>query len=238
MITLSGRTYLVIGGSRGLGRVIVRGLVEAGAKNTLFTYYRNEGAAVDLAKLVPRTGYYQVNVCKAHSVLQLAEYFNGEKFDGLIHCAGINIPGPDPEPMAVQAVMDVNCYGAWNVAYYLSPLVKDEGSVVFIGSSSAYTGGPASGHYSMSKAALSGLNTHFAKRLAPRGVRVNLLHPGYIESEMADKAGPVVQEMTGRTLLGRIGKPKEVVGSVLFLLSDLSSYVTGQELRVDGGLVV
>lgn len=242
MIDLYPGKYLIIGGGRGIGVEIARTIVEAGG-DIAFTYNVNQGAALDTWRIFRAnclTEPLQVDVADPKSVQRLAHTLSESnlRFDGLVHVAGVNFPAPLYQVSDEQArqVFEVNAYGAWNVAHYLTPLVDDYGSIVFIGSSSAKTGGPTSVHYAASKAALSGLTFGVAKAIAYRQVRVNLVRPGYIESEMANNE--TAKAMIDQTLLERLGQRSEVADAVVFLLSPMSSYITGQIIDVDGGLMV
>lgn len=163
--------------------------------------------------------------------------------DALIHCAGIfagfGVTLADMDPATFAKQMRVNVDGTFLVMHAFAPALKDASSVVLFSSRVARTGTtrmaisePTNGHYCASKAAVNSLVKSFALELAPRGIRVNGVAPGPIATEMAHGKAGIIEYVP----LGRKGTPQEVAKCVHFLISDDSSFVTGQILDVNGGM--
>lgn len=247
MIDLTNKVALVVGGSGIIGSVITRSLVQAGAF-CYITYQSSIDKAHFLAAdLVGPSGQiwalpFYCNVTSRASCRNLAKALEQDRgqLDILVHCAGINRPAPFDQISGEDwdKVIEINLTGAFNVIQALFPLIRDGGSIIFIGSSSAVTGGPVSSHYAASKAGLVALMQNVALFGASRSVRSNLVSPGYIQSPMANQAeiNQAVRDKIDMIPLSRLGQPEDVTGPVLFLASDLAGYMTGQVLRVDGGL--
>jgi 3-oxoacyl-[acyl-carrier protein] reductase len=137
--------------------------------------------------------------------------------------------------------MDTNLTGAFLVTQKALPLMGPGGSIVNIGSRAARAGMPASSHYTATKAGLVGLTRSLAKELGPRGIRVNVVAPGVIDTGEEQSAPPearaaIAARTGGLSALGRRGSPDEVAGTVVFLASELSTYLTGATIDVDGGI--
>lgn len=234
MLNLNGRHYLIIGGGGVLGQAIIAALIEAGCRIT-FTWANDKKRAMLLA-LKYNAEPEELNLAKDY---QLKYYFENleYRFDGIVIAAGINKPGAlaDTDDFDIYRVIDTNLTGVVKAVKYGLPAIKDNGSMVIIGSSSAITGGPTSVHYAASKAGLEGLVRGAARWGAERGIRCNLIHPGYVASPLA--ANKAATGMISRVLLKRQAEAEEIAGSVLFLLSSLSAYITGQVINVDGGIL-
>jgi 3-oxoacyl-[acyl-carrier protein] reductase len=249
-IDLSGKAALITGGTRNIGRSIAQALAEAGADVALF--YRIDDAAAARAREEIRasTGrraeIYRVDVGDETAVEAGVEKALGD-FGGampiVIHNAmgHRNIGGlrmPDIRPDQWRDTFAVNL----DAAFFLTrALLRREGalppgsSVVFIASGRGHN--PAAGHavYGTAKAGLIYFAAMLAQDVGPRGVRVNVVSPGFTDREGApeeDKPGVIA-----RTALRRLGTPEDVAGAVLFFASDLSAFVTGQWLQVNGGAV-
>ena len=141
-------------------------------------------------------------------------------------------------------MFDVNVKGAFFVVKNAAAALSDGASVILTASISGVTGKEGQGVYAATKAAVRSLGRTFAAELAPRGIRVNTISPGPIETPIFDKVGLTPQQLQGfldgmrsSIPLGRLGKPQDIAGAAVFLASDDSSFVTGIELFVDGGLV-
>ena len=243
-IRLEGKNALVTGGSRGVGRGIVLALAQAGA-NVLTCYRQDAEAAQSLARELKETpGQHhvmQADVTQPDEVTELI----GECRDrlGSLHVVVNNAGTISHVPFAEltlaewHRVIDTNLTAAAQVIQQALPLLADGSSVIGIGSRVATVGIPLRAHYTAAKAGLIGLSRSLAKELGPRGIRVNVIAPGVIDTEEAKQLPAERREhYTRLAALGRLGRPDEVGAAVLFLASDESSYITGETLHVDGGI--
>jgi 3-oxoacyl-[acyl-carrier protein] reductase len=247
-LQLAGRNALVTGGSRGIGRAIVLGLARAGAN--VATCYRQDSEAVEsLARELKETPgdhhLIRADVSDPAQVKRLVEEC-GTRLGSLqvvVNNAGVisNIPIDQLPLDEWHRVLNTHLTGAFLVVQNALPLLGEGASIVNIGSRVATIGIPARAHYTTAKAGMIGFSRSLARELGKRGIRVNLVEPGVIETEEAAKLPPEVYKATqaryqALTSLGRLGTPDELAGVVLFLASDLSSYVTGASIQVDGGI--
>ena len=224
---LLGKVVVVTGAARG------QGAAEAAALT-------REGARVIATDVTETPGCRRLDVTSekdwAELAAELAEAYG--QVHGLVNNAGITwrarLDAVRPEDMA--RVHAVNVTGPLLGIQHLAPLMRPGASIVNVGSSAALTAHyPVA--YTASKWALRGLSATAAMELGPRGIRVNTVHPGYIETEMTASAAPAFREANlAGTPLGRTGTVDDITPLVTFLLSDESSFVTGAEIPVDGGI--
>lgn len=242
---LSGKIALITGGSRGIGRAIVEAYVAAGAE-IYFTYASNQSAAEDTCAA---TGLSKNRAFKAdvrdrtaiQSVLETIEGAHG-RLDILVNNAGINNPTDFDQITDADwdEILGVNLKGPFIVTQEALGLLRQSqaGSVVHIGSVSGQYGGPRTAHYAASKAGLISLAQVIARFLAPDNIRSNTLAAGLVLSDMAAKSldNPAVKAAADSVPLKRMANPAEIAEVAVFLGSDKSSYITGQEINVNGGL--
>ncbi|MDQ7803507.1 SDR family NAD(P)-dependent oxidoreductase [Amycolatopsis sp. A133] len=241
-IRLEGHKVLVTGGTRGVGRGISRGLALAGA-DVIAGYHRAEAAAESLlSELKDTTGRHHAvaaDVSSPEGVGRLLEECQARsgRLDVLVHCAGAisHQPFADLAPADWNRIMNTNLTAAYLLVQGALPLMEPGGSIVLIGSRAATVGVPMRAHYTAAKAGLIGLARSLAKELGPRGIRINVVAPGVIETERQLPV-EVTERYRNLTSLGRLGRPDEVGGAVLFLASGLASYITGETIHVDGGI--
>jgi 3-oxoacyl-[acyl-carrier protein] reductase len=243
-VELKGKTALVTGGSRGIGLAIARSLAEGGAAVAVVA--RDESRAQEAAASLPGEGHrgYAADVGSSASVDPLVKRVEEEMggIDILVNNAGVT---RDNVLMRLKdedwdAVVDTNLRGAFNLIRAASRgmMKRRSGRIVNITSVVGLTGNKGQANYAASKAGLVGLTKSVARELASRGVLVNALAPGYIETDMTSELPEAVREaLLGQIALGRLGRPEDVAGVVRFLAGPAAAYITGQVLVVDGGMV-
>lgn len=242
--SLTGKRVLVTGGSRGIGHRIAIRLAQQGAQ-VVACHRTDSDAAAELARELKEYGethsVFRADVTVPAEVAALADHVRQTLggLDGLVNNVGVDGMAPlaDLEPAEWSRVLDSNLASQYLVTQSVLPLLADGASVVNIGASVGLRGRPGASHYTASKAGVLGLTRSLAKELGPRGVRVNAVAPGVISTDPDDELPPPIKErIVGMTALKRLGTADEVAGAVLFLLSDLAAYVTGETVTVDGGM--
>src|SRR6478672_844105 len=248
MIDLSGKTALVTGGSRGIGRAIVQRLAEQGA-DVAFTFKGNTAAAATCSGSVEALGRRVLAIQGDASqadvpdtvVKSVLEAFG--KIDILVNNAGVTRDDLIMR-MSIEAwreVLETNLYGAFFMIKAVTrPMLKAKGGrIINITSVSGQAGQMGQANYSSAKAGLIGLTKASARELASRSITVNAVAPGFVLTELTqDLPDALKAELTARTPLGRFGTTEEIADAVAFLVSDEAGYITGQVLAVDGGLVM
>lgn len=245
-LDLTGKAALVTGASRGIGRAIAIALAEAGA-DVAVNYAGSEAAAAETAKAIEALGrkaiLVQAHVGKSAEfeamVQKTLETFG--KLDILVNNAGIT---RDNLIMRMKEedfddVIETNLKGVFNgiKAVTRQMMKQRSGRIINISSVVGVLGNPGQANYVASKAGVIGLTKSAARELASRGITVNAVAPGYIETDMTDKLPAEVRDgILGQVPLGRMGKPEDVANAVVYLASEAASYMTGQTLHVDGGM--
>ena len=243
---LKNKVAIVTGGTRGIGRAIVFELIQNGAK-VLFTYLKSdESAGIILDEIKELKG--EAEAIKADVRLYdearktVEETINKfGKVDILVNNAGITkdkaLMMMDPSEWA--DVLNTNLTGYFNMAKacIVSMLKQKSGIIVNISSIAGVVGMPRQVNYSSAKAGEIGLTKSLAKEVAQYGIRVNAIAPGFIETDMT-KDLKQKDELAKMIPFGRFGKPEEIAKVVTFLATDSSGYITGQVLKVDGGLAI
>lgn len=242
-----GRVALVSGGSRGIGRACCLELARRGA-DVAFTYLGNLEAAEQTRSAIEALGVrartFQLDVADAEAcarvVEQVVEAFG--RVDVVVNNAGVH-----HNALAVRVKDEdwahqfaVNVGGAFALARAaVRPMMKQGGgSIVNLASIVGEMGNPGQVVYAATKSALVGMTKTLARELASRNIRVNAVSPGFVETDMtASMPEPARTHWVGLTPMGRLGRPEEVASAVAFLAGDDASFVTGELLRVNGGLL-
>jgi 3-oxoacyl-[acyl-carrier protein] reductase len=246
-IDLTGRRALVTGGNRGIGRAIAEALASAGADVAVFArnaesvHEAANAIAAQGARALPLTG----DVAKLEDVerawADIQKAFEG--LDILVNNAGVTRDNLllRMKPEDWQTVLDVNLTGAfhWSRTVLKSMIRQRWGRIVNIASIVGVTGNAGQANYAASKAGLIGFSKSLAQEVASRNVTVNVIAPGFIDTEMtAALTDEAREQYLGRIPLGRLGAASDVAALALFLASPLSEYITGQVICVDGGLTM
>ena len=245
-MSLNGKTALVTGASRGIGRAIALRLAEDGA-NVAVIYAgsadKAEAVVNEITALGVNAKAYRCNVADSAAVNETVKAVTNDlgKIDILVNNAGITRDGlmlrmKDED---FDAVLDTNLKGAFNMirACYSGFIRKKSGRLINISSVSGIMGNAGQANYSASKAGVIGLTKSVARELASRGITCNAVAPGFIQTDMTENLGdnnPLLNSIP----LGRMGKPEDIAAAVAFLASDSAAYITGEVLKVDGGLAI
>lgn len=247
MKLLQNKTALITGASRGIGRGIAIEFAKQGA-NVAFTYNASAEAAKVLEKELEAFGIkavgYQSNAADFDAAQELAKNVLDEfgNIDILINNAGIT---KDNLLMRISEddfdkVIEVNLKSVFNLtkAVIRSMMKQRAGSIINMSSVVGLKGNAGQANYAASKAGILGFTKSVALELGSRNIRCNAVAPGFIETEMTDKLDPkIVDEWRKGVPLKRGGTPKDIADACVFLASDMSSYITGQTLSVDGGML-
>lgn len=235
--SLASKLAVVTGASRGIGAAIASGLKDAGA--TVFGLSRSGTAPQGVIAVA----------CDLSDEGAIESAFRtigakGDRIDALVNAAGISLPAQSSETELARfrATLATDLTGVYATILAAYPLLKNAGSaaIVNVTSINSVRGFPGNPGYVAAKAGLAGLTRALAADYALDGIRVNALAPGYVATEMTAKsyADPIMHEDRRRhTMLGRWGQPADMVGAAVFLASEASAYVTGQEIFIDGGWI-
>jgi 3-oxoacyl-[acyl-carrier protein] reductase len=235
--SLDGKTALVTGGSRGIGRAIALELARSGASVTI-GYRSGKDEAEAVAEEAGATAV-QADVSDAEQARSLVE--QAGELDILVNNAGLTRDGllPRMPDADWRDVLETNLSGTFYTcrAAARGMMKRRRGAIVNIASVVGLHGNPGQTNYSASKAGIIGFTKALARELGGRGVRANVVAPGYIDTRLTDVIPDELKEgMLAATPLGRFGQPEDVAGAVRFLCSDEASFITGEVVLVDGGL--
>ena len=235
--SLEGRTALVTGGSRGIGKAIAAELAKAGAQVVIG--YRSGADEAEAVASEIGGRVVQADVSDPEQAKRLVD--EAGEVDVLVNNAGVTRDGllarmSDDD---WRTVLDTNLGGTFNTcrAVTRGMMKRRSGAIVNVSSIVGVHGNPGQTNYSASKAGIIGFTKALARELGSRGVRANVVAPGYISTRLTNELPEELQQaMLANTPLGRFGDPEDVAGAVRFLCSDAAAFVTGEVLLVDGGL--
>lgn len=244
MFELTGKNAIVTGASRGIGREIALKLAKQGANIAVLDMNKNEETLKEIADLGVKVEFYTCNVADSSETKSVVKEIIKEfgSVEILINNAGITRDGlmlrmSDED---YDLVLDINLKGAFNMtkACYQGFMRKRYGRVINITSVSGILGNAGQANYSASKAGLIGLTKTVARELAERGVTCNAVAPGFIQTDMTANLNlennPLMQSVPQK----RLGTPEDIANAVVFLASDEAAYITGEVIKVDGGMAM
>ena len=245
---LTGKVALVTGAGRGIGRQIALTLAAQNAF-VIVNYNGSKDKAEETVSEIKAAGgdavSYKCNVsdfeeCQQMITAIIKEY---KHIDILVNNAGITRDGLIMKMSEddYDAVLDTNLKGTFNTIRHMSRyfLRQKSGRIINISSVSGILGNAGQANYSASKAGVIGLTKAVARELASRGITVNAVAPGFVDTDMTDALSDSAKEnLISQIPLGRTGKPQDIANAVLFLASDAAGYITGQVLSVDGGMAI
>ena len=245
---LKGKTAIVTGAAKGIGKAIAIKLASLGA-NIVLNYRSSEEAAIKVEEEIIGYGVEVLRVKgdiskldDVENLINLAkEKFN--KIDIMVNNAGIT---KDTLILRMKeedfdSVIDVNLKGVFNCLKTITPVMvkQKSGKIINLSSVVGIVGNAGQVNYAASKAGVIGMTKSLAKEVGSRGITVNAVAPGFIETDMTEVLGDKLKEEAKKALpLKRLGKPEDVANVVAFLASEESNYVTGQVINVDGGMVM
>lgn len=247
-LTLNGRTALVTGGSRGIGRAIVEALATAGAR-VAFTYRSSSSEAEALVDTLTGRGSEMLAIQSDAASLEEAQEVVDkvmsawERLDILVNNAGITRDNLMLRMSEADwdAVIGTNLKAVFNFcrAAYKPMMRQRRGRIINMSSIVGVVGNAGQTNYAASKAGIIGFTKSLARELASRGVTVNVVAPGYVDTDMTTAMPEAAREAIQKAIpLGRTARPAEIGSAVLFLASDAAEYITGHVLHVDGGLAM
>jgi NAD(P)-dependent dehydrogenase (short-subunit alcohol dehydrogenase family) len=247
MMDFSGKNVLVTGGSRGIGRAIARGFADRGARVAI-SFRANRRAADETLEMLPGGPHValQADVADPESVGCLVDEAVRAfgRLDGVVNNAGIWVDHVLEEvdfeawQQAWRRVLDTNLVGPANVCYLAARHMIEHGGgrIVNVSSRGAFRGEPEGPGYGASKAGLNAMSQSLARRLAPHGIFVGVVAPGFVDTDMAARYldTPRGDEIRAQSPLGRVAKPEEVALAVLFLAAEGTEFMTGAIIDVNG----
>lgn len=243
---LEGKVALITGGARGIGKETALKFFQEGAKVVICDRDRSAGMAV-LEEFGDknRVEFFEVDVTNTAQIEEMVQSTidTYSRIDILINNAGITIDGflTKMNETDWEKVIAVNLSGVFKFTKAVVPVMMEQGAGVIINASSVVGlyGNIGQTNYAATKAGVIGLTKSWAKEFGPKGIRVNAIAPGFIETDMTSTVPKKVLDiMKEKTPLRKLGKPEDIASAYLFLASDDANYINGAVLSVDGGLVI
>lgn len=233
MSAFQGKSVLVLGGSRGIGAAIVTRFAQDGAKVT-FTYAGSEDAATQLAA---KTGAQAVQTDSADRDAVISRVRESGPLDILVVNAGIGIFGDalEQDPDAIDRLFKINIHAPYHASVEAARHMSEGGRIIVIGSVNGdRMPVPGMASYAVSKSALQGLARGLARDFGPRGITINIVQPGPIDTDANPEDGPMKELMHSFMAIKRHGRPEEVAGMVAWLAGPEAGFVTGAMHTIDG----
>lgn len=249
MINLRGKTALITGGSRGIGRATAIMLAQAGC-DVVISFVTHEEAARKVEQEVRQYGIKAMIIPADLADRRQVEQMIGNvvrqfgRLDILVNNGGIwkEAAVDTMSEQQLQEMIDINLKGVFYAITTAVPQMKKQnsGNIINISSTAGQRGEAFHSHYAATKGAIISLTKSLAPELAPYNIRVNCVAPGWVATDMSSEslAAPDADKILNLIPLGRVGTPEEIAGAVLFLASDLSTFMTGEILNVNGGAVL
>lgn len=242
---LAGKVALVTGGSRGIGAAIVRRLAQDGA-DVAFSYAASADRAEKLVKDIEAAGgkalALKADRAVPSEVASLVRNVHETlgRLDILVNSAGVFVTGPvgdaNPDLAAFDRQIDINVKGVVSAVRAAVLLMQDGGRIVSLGTTGAvHIPFAGASDYVATKAAVAAYTRGWARDLGPRGITVNVIQPGAINTDMNPEDGPFAETLKSLAALGRYGQPEDIAAAVAFLAGPDAGYITGATLNVDGG---
>ena len=243
---LKNKVCIVTGGAQGIGRCIVELFAQHNAR-MVYACDLNQSAMADLSKAYPNVTATSLDVCNRDEIQKWVDQIKTEQgtIDVLVNNAGItkdNLLDRMTE-QEWDAVINVNLKGVFNMTQAIAPIMiaHNHGSIITMSSVVGTDGNIGQSNYAATKGGVIAMTKGWAKEFARKGaqVRANCVAPGFIETPMTiNLPEKVLEHMKSKTPLGRMGTPHDIAQGVLFLASENASFITGQTLKIDGGLVI
>lgn len=243
-VKLEGKVALITGSSRGIGEAIAKEFSNEGA-SVIITYKKNKSLAEELNQKLKNSMIIQLDISNRQNIRNAIQNIlkKHERIDILVNNAGINKPTDfeDVTDKDWDEILNTNLKGSFMISQEIFSIMKKQnyGRIINISSISGQYGGPRTVHYAVSKAGLITLGHCLARFGAPYNITCNNIAPGIISTEMSDNimSSELGRKMIDNTLLNRPGTTDELTGIAVFLASEDSSYITGQTINVDGGVL-
>lgn len=245
---LKNKNAIITGARRGIGRATVEAFARHGANIWACARTQNDAFEADMISIANQYGVdiwpVYFDVTEETQIKQAVQSIKRQKVsvDVLVNVAGVADESTSFQMTSIEKmkrVMDVNLFSVTLLTQYVTRLMtrQQSGNIVNIASIAGFDGTPAQYEYAASKGAIIAATRNLARELAPYNIRVNAVAPGMIETDMGAQIDEnLKKEILSKVIMKRMGKPSEIAEVIAFLASDLSSYMTGQIVRVDGGI--